>query len=91
MRQTVEDEVQDVLVGKVIQNVLPFASPSDNVVRAENAEALGDDGDGLTFELRQFGNTRLAPGKPGNEPDPRWLTERTENSCCAFDSPFVDR
>jgi hypothetical protein len=40
MCQTIEDEIQDVLVGKVIEDVLPFASAPDNVVGAENAKPL---------------------------------------------------
>jgi hypothetical protein len=40
MCQAVEDKVQDVLIGKVVENVLPFAPASDNVVGAKNAKAL---------------------------------------------------
>ena len=91
MCQAVEDKVQDVLIGKVVENVLPFAPASDNVVGAKNAKALRDYRDGLTLELRQLRDARLSPRKPRNQPDPCRLAQRTENSCCTFDGRFVDR
>ncbi len=40
MSQTVKDKVQDMLIGQIVQNVLPIASATDDAVGAENAEAL---------------------------------------------------
>ena len=79
------------LIGQVIQNVFPIAPSSDDVVGTQNAKPLGDDGDGLTFDLSQFGDAGLSLREPSKQPDSRWLAEGPEDSRCAFNSRFVHR
>jgi L-cysteine desulfidase len=40
MSQTIEDQVQNVLIGQIVKNVLSVTPPSDDVVGTKNAEAL---------------------------------------------------
>jgi hypothetical protein len=40
MSQTIEDQVQNVLIGQIVKNVLSVTPPSDDVVETKNAEAL---------------------------------------------------
>ena len=60
--QTVEDQIQHMLISQKVENVFPVAATSDDVVRAENPKPLRDDGDRLTLKLRQLGNAGLTLG-----------------------------
>jgi len=51
-----------VLVSQVVQNVLAFPPPPDNIVGSEDAKTLRNYGDGLTFEVRQFRDAGLSLG-----------------------------
>ena len=62
MSQAIEDKVQNMLIGQVVEDVLSVPPPADDVVGTKDAQALRDDGNGLTFELRQFGNAGLCLG-----------------------------
>ena len=60
MRQTVEDQVEHVLIGQVIEDVFSFAATSYDVVTPKHPQPLRDNRNRFTFEFREFGHTRFA-------------------------------
>ena len=52
--EAVEYEMQNVLVGKEINNVLAFAAPIHDVVRPQDSQSLGDHSNRFTLSLREL-------------------------------------
>ncbi len=90
MRQTIEDKVQDVLVGQIVEDVFSVTSAPDDIVGAQDTKALRDDRDGLTLKLSKLRDTGFALGQTCQQPNPRGLAERAEDPCGPFNSWFVD-
>lgn len=88
MRQPVKDELQHVLVGQRVKQVLAFASTGDDIVGPQHPQALRDGCNRLRFQLRQFTHTSWTLHQPGDDTQPCRVAQRTKDASAALQRAF---
>lgn len=76
--QGISDEVENVLIGQPIDNVLSLAAARNKSLVPQDAKALRNRGNLLPFGLGDFGNTSFATGEKSHNAKPGRLTEGPE-------------
>ena len=70
MGKTVADEVEHMLVGQRVQNVVALAFAMDDVVGAKNPEPLRDGGNGLLFHDSEIADTEGTMNETSDQSHP---------------------
>jgi len=79
VREGVLDEVEDVVVGEAVEDVLADAAADDELLGAEQAELLGDGGEAGVGGLGQLGDAPLSAGEAGEQTEPGHVTGGAED------------
>lgn len=79
------DKFDDVAVGQGVVDVFAVARADDDVLGAEDAESLGDGGDGFAFGFSELGDAGFALGEEGEEAEAWGITDSAEEASGAVD------
>ncbi len=86
MLQGVGDQVNDVLIGQAVENVLAVPSTGNQVFGAQDPQALGDRGESFLLTLRQFRDAGFALGEQGQQAKPGQIADGAEQPGRAVES-----
>jgi hypothetical protein len=91
MGERVKDEARDVLVGQGIENVFALAAAGEQVLRTQNAEALGNGGDLFAGGGGDLADTGFALGEHGQGAQAGRIAHGAKDAGGCFQSGVVDR
>lgn len=78
MRQGIEDEVHDVLVGQRVVDVLAVAAADHDILGPQDAQSLRDRGQAFVARRRQLRHAGLPLRQNGQNPQSRRFTESSK-------------
>jgi hypothetical protein len=90
MCQTVEDQIEHVLVGQEIEDVFSFTATPYDTVGPQDPQPLRDDRHRFTLKFGQFRDASFALRKARYQANSRRLPKRTKNSGRALNRWFTD-
>jgi len=90
MCQTVEDQIEHVLVRQEIENVFSFTATPYDTVGPQDPQPLRDDRHRFTLKFGQFRDASFALRKARYQANSCRLPERTKNPGRALNRWFVD-